>query len=300
MSRLHLFALLIPIVTLASTARADEAEEEKKQNLLSELGGFDNSSLEFLSKGLDYGELYLKAPAARCTEIVAQLKALGVGPTEEVFARETFMFRKAPEKCARYAGLQALSEAFPAIKEARSAANIVSGKNPGDAGATMWSKEGVTAGKACVDALNAVEAKGAVMDAVIASVDPKMTGAQTRTWCEELIKSSAALAGKSADADAAKKKKAHDRYAKAGAKGDKLEWLVYYDPDGDGFTWYLSPTCKATDDPKTLAKAKVLIQLWENANGTWRVRKLTFKGPKKVKDVEREFEKKSDAYRFCK
>lgn len=299
MSRLHLFALIIPFVTLTGAAHADEAEEEKKQELLKELGSFDNASFGFLTDGLNYGELYLKAPAARCTEIIGQLKALGVPPTENVFSRESFMLRKAPEKCARYAGLQLLGEAFPAIKEARSNANIVKDKKPGDAGTTMWSTEGVKTGKACVDALNAVEAKGAIMDVIIASPEPQLTGAQTRTFCEELIKASAALAGESKDADAAKKKKAHDRYAKAGARGDKLEWLVYYDPDGDGFTWYV-PGCKATDDPRTLAKAKALTQLWENADGSWRVRKLTFKGHKKAKDVEREFDKKSDAYKFCK
>ncbi|HUQ07144.1 MAG TPA: hypothetical protein VM261_31855 [Kofleriaceae bacterium] len=301
MNRLALFTFtLITATSTAATgvAHADE-KEERKQALLQKLGSYDNAVKEVVAnEGLD-GAGRLSEDPAGCTDAIDQLKDLGVGPTEVVYGGEQFPLRKAPEKCARYAKLKTLSVAFDAITEARQVHNIIGTMKPGDDGTTLWSGKATTLGKACVDAINAAEAKGAIMDVVLRSPDPQMTAAQTRTWCEGLIERGAALQGASADADTAKKKAAHDRYAKFGAGGERLSLLTYYDPDGTGFNWRVGG-CKVTDDPKTLAKTKVLFQWWENDDGTHRIRKYSFKGNKKVGDQERSFLTEAKARTFCK
>jgi hypothetical protein len=298
MKRLALFTCLFA-TAVAGVAYGDDDVEEQKRVLKNELSGFDISVIYLVrDQGLDGAGLFAQDPSV-CTETIEKLKALGLPPTEMIFTDEKFLFRKAPERCERYAKFKALSESFEAIKEARQVDMIIRDMKPGADGTTMWSGEGTTRAQKCVDVINAVEAKGAPMDVVLRSTDPQMTAAQTRTWCEDLGKRAAALQGESAGADTEKKKAARNRYAKHGAAGDKLDLLVYYDPDGTGTTWRIAG-CKATDDPKTLVKSKILIRWGVNPDGTQVLRKYTFKGNKKVKDQEKTFLTEAKAYSFCK
>lgn len=297
MKRLALFTFTLVTAAAAGLAHADD--DEKKTELKNELGSFDTAVHYLITQeGLD-GAGYFDRDPARCTETIERLKELGVAPTEMIFTNDKFIFRKAPERCERYAKFKALTESFEAIKEARQIDMIIRDMKPGADGTTLWSGKGTTSAKKCVDAINAAEAKGAPLDVVLRSTDPQMTAGQTRTWCEDLGQRAAALQGESAGADVAKKKAARDRYAKHGAAGDKLDLLVYYDPDGTGTTWRIAK-CKATDDPKTLAKSKVLIRWGVNPDGTQVLRKYTFKGNKKVGDQERTFLTEAKAYSFCK
>jgi hypothetical protein len=300
MKRLALLTFTL-ITAIGGAAIADDAEDEARSKALSKIGSYDNQSVDFINReGVDGAGLFAEDPKG-CTDAIAQAEKLGVAKTETVLAMENFPFRKAAEKCERYAKLKTLSTAFEAIKKARITNNIITGMKAGDDGTTSWSQEGVSVGKACVAAINDAEAKGAIMDVIIHSTSPELNATDNRAWCEDLAKRAAALAGESASADEAIAKKARERYTKFGASGDKLDWLLYYDKDGSGFTWYVAG-CKPTDDPKTLVKSKVLTQLWENDDGSMRVRKLTFKGNKKLKDTEREFaaRDKSKAYAWCK
>jgi hypothetical protein len=299
MKRLALLTFTL-ITAIGGSAMADDAADEAKSKALAKIAEYDNNVIEFIKQdGLD-GAYRFDADPAGCTAAIAAAEKLGVAKTETVYSQENFPFRKAAEHCERYAKLKTLSEAFPAISKARDGGRIINGMKPGDAGTTMWTEEGAIRGKACVAAINDAEAKGAIMDLVIHSTQPEMTAADTRTWCEDLIKRAAALNGESASADAAIAKKARERYTKFGAAGDKLEWLLTYDPSGKGHNWYVAG-CKTSDDPKTLVKAKLLAQLWEMDDGGLRVRKLTFKGNKKVNDQERTYgpNEKSKAYAWC-
>jgi hypothetical protein len=274
------------LTAVAGVAHA--GDDEKKQKLLDKIASYDYALIYFETEDGLKGAHRFKDDPAGCTQAIDELEAMGVAPTEVIYSRNQFPLRKAPAVCERYAKVKILSAAFEPITNARDGHNRISGMEPGGAGATMWSEDVAARGKACVDAINDVEAKGGAMDVVMRSTEPQMTATQTRTWCEDLAKRAAALAGDSTKADAAKKKAAHDRYAKHGAKGDKLEWLIYYDPEGKGFNWRVAG-CKVTDDPKTLVKAKVLYQFWESDDGSMRVRKFSFKGHKLAKDQERTY-----------
>ncbi len=293
-------AAIVCVVGVASEARADD--EQRKKDLISKLVELDDAVSYFEEEeGIKAGARFGQAPAA-CTELVEQLADLGAPPTEIVRARggKQWLLRKAPERCARYAGVHALIQAFPAVREAVADANHLDGAAGGE-GTTRFAGFAVASGGTCVKALDDAEQKGAAMDIPIKhAVDKDLTGAQLRTWCADLVKTASALAGASAEADEAKKHKARDRYAKFGAAGDKLSWLLEYDPDGAGKIWYLPPRCAQTDDPRKLAKAKVLIRWGENPDGTQVLRKLTFKGNKLVKDQSKTFDTEAKAYGFCK
>ncbi len=300
-------SLAIPFVlsvTSAGVARADD--DDRKRELINKLTTFDFVVYNFEFQDGINAEPGFAAEAAACTAIVDQLKDLGVPPTEVLYGKKEFLFRKAPEKCERYGKIRTLVLTFPKIKEATQSASQLGDAKPGESGATRFAGNMVTTGAACVATINDAEAKGAPMDVAIKHVfyGKDLTAAEVRTWCEEAGKKAAALQGASAGADADKKKAARERYTKHGAAGDKLEWLLHYDQEGKGSEWYLSG-CKTSSDPKTLAKAKVLI-VWMvasvNGDGSHSLRKLTFKGNKLVKDQEKSWpaHEKSKAYSFCK
>jgi hypothetical protein len=293
-------AATVCVLGVASEARADD--EQRKKDLLRSLAEFDDAVTYFEEeRGIDEAGRFGPAPAT-CTEIIEQLSDLHAPPTEVVHVRgnKQWLLRKAPEHCARYASVHALVQAIPALTAAIRDSTHLDGP-PGGESTTRFAGFAVASGGECVKALDDAAQKGAVMDLPVKhAVDKDLTGAQLRTWCEELVKTASALAGASAEADGAKKQKARDRYAKFGAAGDKLSWLLEYDPDGAGKIWYLPPRCAQTEDPKTLAKAKVLIRWGENPDGTQVLRKLTFKGNKLVKDQSKTFDTQAKAYKFCK
>lgn len=297
MKRLALLTFTL-IVAVGGAAMADD--DQAKSQAMSKIAEYDNHSISFLNQeGIDGGSHFADDPKG-CTDAIAQAEKLGASKTDTVYASENFPFRKAAEHCERYAMLKILSEAFPAIKEARSDANHLDGAAGGE-GTTRFAGFAVESGTKCVKALDEAEKNGGSMDVIIKyATDKDMTGTQVRAWCQDLIKRAAALQGESASADAAGKKAAQARYTKWGAAGDKLEWLLRVDPRGEGRYWALSPRCERTDDAKKQVKAKVLIQWYDNADGTFTIHKLTFKGNKLAKEQTRSFEKRSQAQAFCK
>ncbi len=299
-----MFCRLALAVTLAiplAAAGVAHADDAAKQALINQLTSFDFAVADFTKDdgGIHAAPKFHAAPAV-CTETVAKLQALGVGPTETIFGATQWLFRKAPEKCERYAAVHALTRAFPQVQEALQKHMIMAGLPAGDQGATMWAGEAAKAGQACAAALDDAAAKGADMELVFpVAFNDKRSGAQLRTWCGELAGLARAKEQKSADADAEKKKRARERYTRHGAAGDRLEWLLYYDADGRGRIWHLKG-CKTSEDPKVLARAPVLISWFIHPDGTHALRKLTFKGNKLVSDKEQMFDTRAKASRYCK
>jgi hypothetical protein len=298
MKRLALLTFTL-ITAVGASAMADDAAEAKSK-ALAKIAEYDNNVLEYLKReGLE-GASRFGADPAGCTAAIAEAEKLGAAKTDTVNSMESFPFRKAAEHCERYAKLKTLTAAFPAIIEARQDANHLDGAAGGE-GTTRFAGFAVDSGTKCVKALDEAEKNGAAMDVIIKyATDKDLTGAEVRTWCADMIKRAAALQGESASADAANATKTRERYTKFGAAGDKLEWLLRVDPRGEGKYWALSPRCERTDDAKKQVKAKVLIQWYDNADGTFTIHKLTFKGNKLVKEQTRSFEKRSQAQAFCK
>jgi len=224
-----------------------------------------------------------------------------VPKTEFVWGGDKFPLKDAPAQCERYGKARAAHEALPAIMSAHQETQRlpkIDIKDPDQVGSAAYS---ATVGKDCLTAIDAAIAGGAVADRELdLAWGGKYSLNSGRAMCEQLVKDATTLAAASATANADRGKAAREKYTKFGAAGERLEWLLYYDPDGEGKIWYLPPKCEQTEDPKVLAKAKVLIR-WNIADdGTQVLQKLIFKGNKLLKTVEKSFPTEAKAYKFCK
>lgn len=86
-------------------------------------------------------------------------------------------------------------------------------------------------------------------------------------------------------------------FSDAGAKGDKLAWLVERGPGIDG--WYVKG-CKEPKNVKALLKASVWFQWFYPPEGGHMIRRIQFKGNKQVKITEKHYWTEAKAYKGCK
>jgi hypothetical protein len=87
-------------------------------------------------------------------------------------------------------------------------------------------------------------------------------------------------------------------FVEAGFTADKLEYLVYYGPEIDG--WYVKG-CKEPKNLKALKKANAWFQWFTDSDGIITIRKYWWKGDKLVKTTEKQFVTEAKAYKIgCK
>lgn len=293
-------ALLAPLASTPRVARADA--DEDRENLRVELLQFVNAVAEGREEG-DRATSFTREPA-RWEQVVAGLKRAGMKPDDVIEGSESFPFREAGARCKAYAQWRELVGAAAVIAESAGDLAIGRGFKAGEVDASTATTFGTHAA-ACSAAIERALAAGAPATQAVRIRDNRggdeaMTLAAARTSvCDALASwaktyAVATTAAKQAAADAAKK-----RYSSVGAGGDKLSWLVYYDPDGTGATWFL-PGCKEEGDPRKLAKAPVLLRWTTADDGTHEIRRLQFKGNKLVKDTTRTFLTEGAARKGCK
>jgi hypothetical protein len=97
-------------------------------------------------------------------------------------------------------------------------------------------------------------------------------------------------------------KEASKRFEKpfkdAGFTADKLEYLVYYGPEIDG--WYVKG-CKEPKNLKALKKSNAWFQWFTDSAGVITIRKYHWKGDKLLKTTEKQFLTEAKAYKIgCK
>lgn len=86
-------------------------------------------------------------------------------------------------------------------------------------------------------------------------------------------------------------------FVEAGAKGDKLDWLIGSGPGID--LWYVKG-CKEPKNVKHLLKQSVWFQWRTDAAGLITILRVQFKGDKEVKVTEKTFLTEAKAYKACK
>jgi len=79
-----------------------------------------------------------------------------------------------------------------------------------------------------------------------------------------------------------------------GVTGDKLEWLVYYGPEIDG---WMVKGCKDATSVKQLKKANAWFQWFTDSAGVITIRKFAWKGDKLAKQTEKQFLTEAAAYK---
>jgi len=291
--RRHLFLGL----ALAATASVAHAEADREA-LLGELRLFVIAIGDAEENGVHAADRF-ERPAADCDAVVAALTEAGMAPTDMVEMGEPFPFRQAGARCKEYGQWKAMVTAGTAVAEAAQNLAITASVTPGW-GDVSYATNYARSATACTAAIDAAIAAGAKPDVVfdVPSNLPvkafSLTTARTEVcaklgvWAEQF--GPATLAAKKAKEDAAK-----NRYAQHGAAGDRLSWLVHYDSDGTGYTFYV-PGCKAMDDPKQLAKARVMNSWTSDDAGRVSLKRLQFDGNKLVSDTSRSFRDEPAAY----
>lgn len=291
-------ALAAGICTGARPARADDDRDQ----LVMELNMFSVAVVYAIEQGADAAS-YFQRPASECLDVVRRLERAGMKPDERIEGPQPFTLRDAPVRCRKYREWQDTMAATGVIVEAAGALSIAQGLKPGEVDAAIATTDGTLAAacSAAVDRALAGDVPPTLSVRVRSNLgDLELTLPEARAKvCEKLAAwakayGPATIAAKQAAADAARA-----RYASVGAGGDRLSWLVYYDPDGTGATWFL-PGCKEEGDPRKLAKAPVLLRWTTADDGTHELRRLQFKGNRLVKDTTRSFLTEGAARRGCK
>jgi hypothetical protein len=286
---------------IASAPRAAHADDDRDQ-LLVELNLFRVAVDQAIEDGADAASSF-ERPATDCADVVRRLGRAGMKPDDVIDGPAPYRFRDAPERCRQYGRWREVMAAVTVITEAAGDLAIARGLEPGEVDVSTATTYGARAA-ACSAAIDRALA-GDVQPTLTLRVrsnlgDARLTFAEVRaTICGELASwakayGPATIAARQAAAEAARR-----RYAQVGAAGDKLAWLVHYDPDGTGATWFL-PGCKEEGDPRKLARAPVLLRWTEATDGTHHLRRLQFKGAKLVKDTSRLFLTEGAARRGCK
>jgi hypothetical protein len=181
-----------------------------------------------------------------------------------------------------------------ALEESRSTLGIVLGFEPGKVG-EVWIKQAREQGNACTTAVDKALAGGlAATQKLEIGTDSITLGEAKARYCDKLLAWAASYGGASAKAKAAASEKVTAKYTKHGIKGDRLKLMVEY----DDVRWR-GKGCEYIDDPAKLAKAPLLFQWLENADGTHTIRRYQFKGDKLAGTTNKTFKKEAEAQKGC-
>jgi hypothetical protein len=158
-----------------------------------------------------------------------------------------------------------------------------------------------TLGRNCVAAIDAAVAAGAPAST---SFDKKpygtergtMTFAEARPLCEQVAAFGDAFEKLVDEREGALRAQIVAKYEAAGAKGERLAFLVEWDS-----VYFYRKGCQyVIEDAAELATAKVLFHWLENPDGTHTIRKYTLKGDKLKSTSEKTYDRVSKAHAGCK
>lgn len=273
--------LSFPILAATLVATTAIALADEKSDLVEKLEPYINAPRYFDEFGWNE-EKRFDPEAAPCMQIVDKLRALGVDSNDEFagYMAETWRFKQAPELCQRYREYQWKIRGANAVEPV---AGLLQRK---DTDSNSW--YGVEKAETCVKELDALIVEGLPRDAMIRlGYDKEIKVADAREGCAALLARSTEEADKKAkEAEAAERAEAA-RWAKLGVSGNRLELIQRKNAMtvGGPASFYIKG-CEHTSDPKKLAKAKVLREIYENDDGlTIDVRSHFFKGNKLLKST---------------
>ena len=149
--------------------------------------------------------------------------------------------------------------------------------------------------QACLDALDKIGDREIVITKGMNQTT--VTVADARAVCAQALADAAQFEGAVTEREEAEKAAMKAEFVKAGAKGDKLAWLMDRGPGIDG--WYVKG-CKEPKNIKALLKASVWFQWFYPPDGGHMIRRIQFKGNKEVKVTEKHYKTEAKAYKGCK
>jgi hypothetical protein len=196
--------------------------------------------------------------------------------------------------CEEYAALVAIHPAARVADASARSLRLYAEVDPADLGSGMG-QAFIDDGNACNQAIDAALAAGARDDIAVTIDDAKLTLAEAKVKvCDATIAFGTKLTGDIADAHAAARAEIAAKYEKVGIKGQRLELFIEYDD-----VYWRGKRCERVTDLKKLAKAKVLFQWLENADGTHTIRTYTFKGHRVKSVKDRTYATEAKAWKGC-
>ncbi len=148
-------------------------------------------------------------------------------------------------------------------------------------------------GKTCLAAVEAMVKAGKPASVKVGGKDASL--ADTKKTCQAAVAYGTAFNALILEERKAKRAETAKKYEAAGIKGAKLDLMIEYDD-----VYWRVKGCEKTDDVAVLAKAKVLFQWLENADGTHTIRTIKLAGNKVVSKTDKKYQFESQAQKGCK
>jgi len=237
---------------------------------------------------------------SECLAAVKRGNDAGLKPSDTIDTPDgTILWKKAPEVCAEYAKVFALSQVIDALRDPFSTVETFASLTPDGSGDKSVHGDvyrgTVEDAKKCVKIVDEAVAKGVASDMKFA---PKGNHSETRYTLEEVKKRCNEWVTKgAANAKADDNRKAEEtaalkaKYSKFGITGDRLTYLVKY-----GHQPVFGAKC-AELSGKALKSAPAFYQLGQD-DLAWIVYKTTFKGDKQTSYTSKRYRK--DGNWYCK
>jgi hypothetical protein len=289
-----------------ATALADPASD-----VANELGNF----APHLKPGEPLSKYTVAEPRyafTKCTAALAAARKSGVKPTQTLIGSFEFhpkatktadgkyqiKFADAAWICTEYTARFKMEQSAGAIREAVEAAadlkgpptaETAKGFNPGAGKASS------DRGTNCLKAIDKLVKEGIPATTKMKHAKGETTLEDAKKPCQALIEYGTKFEELVAAEYKAKMAERAKKYEAAGIKGAKLALMVEYDN-----VYWRGRGCEKIDDPTVLAKATVLYQWLENADGTHTIRTYRFAGNAvKGKATDKKYLTEAAAYKGC-
>lgn len=319
----RLACAFVMLLAIPGTALADaESDRKRTMDWVEDVVASAGRGTYDLQRKGTFADVKQMPQPGKCLEAVKEAKAKGVKGTDMMLSYHfetypgkaggavapdvgnswTLAFSKADSICADYEELRGLVDAVaPLVSYWGEVSATKEGPEDYDSRVVVDGQfeKYVEKGKACKAEVAKVVAGGAPRDVAVSFHGTEsLTLDQFETKvCQAYIDWGTMMGVEVKKRKDAKLAALEAEYKKAGAKGDKLAWLVDRGPGIDG--WYVKG-CKEPKNLKALVKASVWFQWFYPPDGGHTIRRIQFKGNKQVKVTEKTYDTEAKAYKGCK
>jgi hypothetical protein len=280
MFKLSLSAAFVTLAVTASSALADD-----KQALLNEFLPYTSAPGAY-EDDKSQGDLF-DVDVGPCFQLVDKMRAAGFEDSESfpLYPGGTWRFKQAKQLCEKFRSYQLK------IHAANVVAPVSAWLEKGDGDFAMRGTKDI---ESCITVLDRLVSEGLPTDAELLVYDKKVIVHDAQKGCAALLVKGKAQVEQDGRARAEKQKAFVAKWGKLGVSGKRLDIIQAH---GDFF--YL-PGCLLTDDPRKIAKAKVLRLVLANPGDVEiYVKSWHFKGNTLVKHTETTWDRR-DKHRACK
>lgn len=290
--------IALPASVIAAALGAPlEARAELSQEAQDLTFGFREYEIAIrAAKEIGYRATSEFRPSAEdCTALIEKAKSIGVRPDDQLQGLDgPFPFKRTKDLCATYRTWKRTLDGAAIVDAFLTMAPNLETIQPGDYGDTAV-KNWRIAAKKCIDEVGGVIAGGADAAAKIKDVNNReLSLTEGLALCQRTYDWADGFAAETKRVAAEKAAAIRAKYTKLGITGDRLDTFIYY----DNVQW-MAAGCLAENNPQKLKRATTLFQWLEHSDGTYGVRRFSFRGDKLVRTTEQRYLTSAAATRGC-